>query len=315
MAPLNTRTAGVVDPILSTHARGYRNANFISHLIFPRVPVPSRSMTVIRFGKDAFRKARTKRGPGATVGRVNFGYGAETIALEQEALDAQVPREFLQEADKGPSINLSRLAINRLLSVHDLNLEYDTAQLARLPANYNANNRIALAGGDRWTSPTSTPDEDIDNGKDAVRRMIGQDPNTLTLGPTAFKALKRHPKIQEKFKYTSSSSITVDMLASYFEIERVLVGKAVYLPENAADDAPAIDVWGDDAILSHVAEGSEDFGQPSYGYTYELQASPLVEQAIWELDTRSWIHPTTIDRKPLLVGADAGFLFQNAGAA
>ncbi|RCW77809.1 major capsid protein [Paracoccus lutimaris] len=315
MSSLNVRTAGVVDPILSTHARGYRNANFISHLIFPRVPVPNRSMTVLRFGKDDFRMARTKRAPGATVSRVNFGYAAETIALEQEALDAQVPREFLQEASKAPGINLSRLSISRLLSKHDLNLEYDTAKLARLPANYHANNQVALTAGDRWTSPTSTPDEDIDNGKDAVRRMIGQDPNTLTLGPTAFKALKRHPKIKEQFKYTSSSSITVAMLASYFEVERVLVGKAVYLPENANDDAPAINVWGDDAILSYVAEGSEDFGEPSYGYTYELEASPLVEQAQWDLGTRSWIHPTTIDRKPLLVGADAGFLFQNAGAA
>lgn len=27
--PVNTRTAGVVDPLLSTHARGYKNSAFI----------------------------------------------------------------------------------------------------------------------------------------------------------------------------------------------------------------------------------------------------------------------------------------------
>ena len=30
MAPLNQRTAAVIDPILSTHARGYRNSTFIA---------------------------------------------------------------------------------------------------------------------------------------------------------------------------------------------------------------------------------------------------------------------------------------------
>lgn len=65
MAPLNTRTAAVIDPILSTHARGYRNMEFIGHLLFPRVSIPNRSMRVIKFGKEAFRKMNTRRAPGA----------------------------------------------------------------------------------------------------------------------------------------------------------------------------------------------------------------------------------------------------------
>ena len=53
MAPLNNRTAAVVDPILSTHARGYRNMEFIGHLLFPRVTIPNRSMRVIKFGRSS----------------------------------------------------------------------------------------------------------------------------------------------------------------------------------------------------------------------------------------------------------------------
>ena len=63
--PVNQRTAGVVDPILSTHARGYRNLEFIGHLLFPRVTVPTRSMRVLKFGKESFRMLNTRRAPGA----------------------------------------------------------------------------------------------------------------------------------------------------------------------------------------------------------------------------------------------------------
>ena len=66
MAPLNTRNAALVDPILSTHARGYRNSEFISHLVFPRVTIPNRSMRVLKFGKESFRMMNTRRAPGAS---------------------------------------------------------------------------------------------------------------------------------------------------------------------------------------------------------------------------------------------------------
>jgi len=67
---MNTRTAAVVDPILSSYARGFRNADFVSHLLFPRAPVPNRAMRVLRFGKESFRMLNTRRAPGADKRRV-----------------------------------------------------------------------------------------------------------------------------------------------------------------------------------------------------------------------------------------------------
>ena len=78
MAPrnMNTAQARVVDPILSTHARGYRNAEFIGHMLFPIVDIPVRGMRVIRFGKESFRKMNTRRAPGAETARVQYGYAS-----------------------------------------------------------------------------------------------------------------------------------------------------------------------------------------------------------------------------------------------
>lgn len=311
---LNTRTAAVIDPILSNHARGYRNAGFISGALFPRVQIPNRSMTVLKFGKEAFRKLNTRRAPGSNVKRVQYGYGSDTVSLVQDALEGVVPIEHQQEAEKVPGIDLGAHAINMILDVVDLGLEFDAAQLARNAANYDADHKVSLVAGDRWSADTSDPGKDIGTGKDAVRAFIGRRPNTLVLGPSAAAALKNHPKVKEQFKYVSKDSITLEMLAAFFELERVVAGDAVYLPEDAPDSAKATDIWGDDAILAYVPAGG-NFMVPSYGYTYELTGYPQVEVPYYSRETKSWIYPTTTERKPYLVGADAGFLFQNAGAA
>lgn len=314
MAPVNTRTAAVVDPILSTHARGYRNAEFISHLLFPRVTIPNRSMRVIKFGKESFRLMNTRRAPGADKKRVQYGYASDPVSLVQNALEAMVPIEHQEEALSVPGIDLAQGAVNMVLDVVDLGHEVEAAQIARLATNYAPSNRVALTGADRWSNPASDPEADIDEAKDAIRRNIGRYPNTLTLGPSAFKALRRHPKIKEQFKYTGRESITAAMLAAFFDVKRVIVGAAVSLSETATDAMPATDVWGDDAILSYVPETGDNFQAPSYGYTYELRGYPQIRKPYFEDKNDSWIYPTTTERRVILTGAEGGFLFQNAGA-
>tara|TARA_R110000868_G_scaffold368852_1_gene631986 strand:- start:9479 stop:10432 length:954 start_codon:yes stop_codon:yes gene_type:complete len=315
MNAINQRTAAVIDPILSTHARGYRNSEFISHLVFPRVTVPNRAMRVIKFGKESFRKLNTRRAPGADKKRIQYGYASDPIALVQDALEGVVPLEHQEEAMSVPGIDLGAGAVNMVLDVIDLGHEYEAAQLARGAANYDVNHKLALVGADRWGSATSDLSGDMDAGKEAVRRSIGRYPNTLTLGPTAFTAAKNHPQVKEQFKYTSKESITADMLAAFFDVKRVIVGKAVWLPETASDDEQASDVWGDDAILSYVPETGDNFQVPSYGYTYELRGYPQVETPYFERSNDSWIYPTKAERRVYLTGAEGGFLFQNAGAA
>lgn len=311
MAPLNTRTAALVDAILSKHARGYRNMEFVSHHLMPRAPVSSRSMKTVMFGKESFRKVQTRRAPGAAIKKLQFGYAGKSIALDQDSLAGLVPVEFQEEAAKGPGIDLGANAVNSVLDVLDLNLEIEVAELARDADQYSNNNKAALSGSDKWSSPDSDPEADVEEAKEAIRRMIGRYPNTFMLSAVGFKSLKRHPKIKDQFKYVSSKSITEEMLASYFDIEKVVVGKAVWLPESATDDELALDVWGEDAILAFVPNSATgNFQIPSFGYTYELSGYPQVEQPRYDGDHRSWIYPTTVERRPHLVGAEGGFLFK-----
>ena len=84
-----------------------------------------------------------------------------------------------------------------------LGLEIEQAEVASNPDNYSANQKMALtAGADQWDDPASNPERDVRMAKEVVRRSCGVDPNRMVISSPIFNALKFHPKIIDKFKYT-----------------------------------------------------------------------------------------------------------------
>ncbi|HEY9212067.1 MAG TPA: hypothetical protein VIQ29_04340 [Ancylobacter sp.] len=311
MPAMNSRQAQVIDPILSTQARGYTNQEFIGHRILPFADIPNRSMKVIKFGKDAFRRyLNTRRAPGAATQRVQFGYASDPVSLRQEALEALVPDEIGGDAARVPGIDLASVSINAVQDIIALGREVEVASIVRNPALYDGNHKVALAGSDKFSDPDSDPAAIIREGRESVRRSIGRYPNVLAIAPSVFNVLSDHPKIKERFKYTSSESITEAMLAKYFDLDEVIVGKAVALAEGAADTDQADDVWGDDALLFYRAGTS--FLVPSFGFIYRLKGYPLVEQPYYERPVKSWVYPLTEEYRPYVTGAEGGFLIQGA---
>jgi Phage major capsid protein E len=309
MRAMNTTQAGVVDVVLSNYARGYTNPEFIYYDQFPQANVPSRNMRMIKFGKESFRKLNTRRAPGAPLLTVQYGYAADPISLAQDALQGLVPTETAEEAARVPGINMGQTAVAMVMANLDLGTEIDAANLARNASLYAVGSKVALAGASRWDDAASDPAKDVADAKEVIRRMIGRYPNTLTIGAMVAKALRMHPKIKEQFKYTSADSITDAMLAAYFDVQKLLIGKAVFLPDGALETDAAQDVWGKDAILSYVSR-TKNWMEPSFGYTYNLDGYPSVETPYYERGRRSWLYPMVVERRPFIVGADAGFLFQ-----
>jgi hypothetical protein len=97
------------------------------------------------------------------------------------------------------------------------------------------------------------------------------------------------------------------MLAAIFDVERVIVGKAV-----VSDDKGAMtDVWGNNTVLAYVPTTPSGMEEPSYGYTYTMEGHPLVEQPYYDNNAKSWIYPVTYERAAVIAGVTSGFLIQN----
>lgn len=320
--PQNLNQTRVVDPILSGHARGWRQATLVGRALFPIASVPAYGGKVIEFDKSAFRLVNSRRAPGAATKRITYGHEGKPYAVVPSALEAQVPREQMKDASAVPGINLAQRAVNIVLRSLNLEHEYSCAQIANNAANYDSNHKVTLTGTDRWTSPDSTPVDDVLDAREAIRTSIGMYPNTMEISARALTALKRHPDILARAPTNNGVvTVTMELLRAVFEIQNIVVGAATISAGDAGDTLG--DVWGENVVLAYVSESGGGITgdaeeranneEPSYGYTYEIDDHPMIEVPYWDNSTKSWVYGVSWDNSPQLTGMTAGFLIVGAG--
>lgn len=297
----------IIDPIITRVVQGYRHAELVADTLFPRVPVYKSGGQILEFGKESFRLYSARRAPGANTGRVQFGYLGKSFSLVQDSLEGQVPREYLRDTADMPSVDLASRSANGVMRALSMTLEYDSAQLAVNAANYDVNHKVTLAGNDKWSDASTDPGTSIEAGKDAIRQSVGIYPNTLLLSAQAFSAAKNNPNVVERFKYTGRDSITTAMLANLWDLEKVVVGKAVAFDDGGA----SIDIWGNNAVLAYVPATPSGMEEPSFGYTYVMNGHPLAEKAYYDNNAKSWMYPVTFERVPVLSGISSGYLIKD----
>lgn len=306
----NPGQARVIDPVLTTVARGYKHAKAVGRHLFPTVYVPARGGKVIEFDKTDFKKFNTVRAPGAAMAEVQFGHVGKDYAIADHGISGKTPIELMEEAAAVPGIDLGKRAATGALNILGLEEEREQALLATTAANYDAAHVSTLAGNSRWDQANSDPSQDIAAGVEKIRSAIGMRPNVAIIGGKVYdKALKHHAKIIDRIKHTSRDSVTTEILATLWDIENVFVGDMIAFDDDG--DTPE-DVWGESVVLAYTQQGTVmDFGQPSFGFTYTLNGTPMVEMPWYKEDSRSWMHPVIACYKSAIAGKDAGYLIRD----
>lgn len=312
MPQQTTSQARVIDPILTAVARGYRSPKAaVANILFPVVPVGARGGRILAFGADDFKLISTARAPGANTKRIQFGYSSDNYSLVDHRLEGSVPVELMQEAEAVPGIDLASTAVRRVQNIMALERENKAATLARDASKYASTNKTTLSGTSQWSDTTSNPFADINDAREVIRSQTGERPNVLTLGPKVLTALRSHPKVLDRLSTASDRPpATIQQLQALFELQQIVEGEAVY-----HDGTQFQDVWGTDAILAFTTPASmQEMGSPNFGYTYQLENYPVVEEGYLDRNTNTWYYPTADAVQPVFTGPSAGFLFKTAAA-
>ncbi len=298
----------VVDKVLTTLVLGYNlDQEFSGHHLFPDVPVLEMGGQIIKWGKEAFTILNTKRAPGETVRGVGITYSSEVYVLNNRLLEAISPEEFI-EASELANIQVKRQNVDAVYRLMRLEGEYDKAKLALDPNNYLPTNKATLSGTDMWDNPNADVLTLMDDAKETIRAKTGRYPNVLHLDAAGFQGLKRNIAIKEQFKYSGVASINTDLLANYFDVEKVVVGRAVATGVEGEFE----DIWKGASVLAYVPpENLRSQATQSYGYNYVLKGYPLVEKEYWDKSDRSWHNPVLFRDKVVMTDSGAGFLFQH----
>jgi hypothetical protein len=272
--PQPTQSQVHVDAILTNISVAYmqRAENFIADKVFPVVPVDKQSDKYFVYTKnDWLRDEAQVRADGTESVGSGYNITTDNYYADVYAIHKDIGDQTRANADA--PINVDREAAefvtHRLLTRREIQFNTDFMKTG-VWANDVAGVASSPSTGQtlQWDDYTnSDPIEDIEEGKADILSVTGLEANTLVLGYDVFRSLKNHPDLVDRIKYTSSQTITEDMIARMFDIERVMVSKSIKAT-NAEGATQAYGfTTGKSALLAHVAPNPGVL-TPSAGYTF-----------------------------------------------
>jgi hypothetical protein len=177
-----------------------------------------------------------------------------------------------------------------------------------------------VAGSDytAWDDVTSTPLEDIDNQKEAIEGATGFLPNKLCISRKVWHALRNHPDIVDRIKYTSSEPVALGIVARLMELDEIVIGAGVKNTAAKGLTGSYSYIFGAHALLAFVPPAAS-LMTPSAGYTFRWTglrgSNDGMTVSTFRMDNiksdRQEIE-MNIDMK--VVAASVGAFFQNASS-
>ena len=263
-----------IDAILTNISVAYmqKAENFIADKVFPIVPVDKKSNKYFKYDKnDWFRDEAQRRAPGTESAGGGYNLSTDTYSADVWAFHKDVDDQTLANADSplNPLREAAEFVTSRLLLRREVQFISDfmttsvwATDVTGVSASATTNQFI------QWNDyANSDPIEDIEEAKAKILSTTGYEGNTLVLGYEVFRQLKNHPDIVDRYKYTTSSVITEEMMARLFGVDRILVAKSVRATNNEGATGAYAFNFGKAACLLHSAP-NPGLMTPSAGYIF-----------------------------------------------
>ena len=279
--------------------------------------IPSRKYAVI------IDEAHSSQGGEASRKMTEALVGRNISLEESEKIERDIENntedgdDFIREVieKRGPQKNISLFAFTATPKQKTLEVFGSKDSVSKPQPFHLYSMRQAIEEGfildvlKNYTTTTSDPFAVFETAKEGIRSKIAKRPNVCVLGASSYKALKNHPAILDRIKYTQHAVITPELLRNLLDFDELYIGDAVY----ANDSNTFLDIWSDNAVVAYVPKAKTNiprsYFEPAFAYTIRKKANPLV-------DTNDEAGKVQIVRNtdifiPKVVGAEAGYLIND----
>lgn len=248
--------------------------DFIANDVFPPVPVDHKSGDYYTYDKgDWLRTSAQKRAPRTESAGTGWNVGVDHYSTSVRAVHVDVADQDRANQDR-PVFDLDRDATNLISRDMLLRREIDFIETYFGTGKWTTTDQTGVNAGPaanqflQWDDPASTPIEDIEEQRLLMAQSTGIKPNVLVIGPQVYSVWKNHAEFIERIKYSQKGYITLDLIASLMDLDKIVVPMVV---QNSAGEgaADSIDfMYGKSALLAY-ASASPGLFQPSAGYSFE----------------------------------------------
>lgn len=252
---------------LSAMSVQYANEEYIGEQLMPIVQVAKKSDVYYIYDKRArLAYPDDALGERAQANEISDSRSTASYLCKVYGYENFLDAETLENQDA--PLNEMMDLVEAILEGLAFRRELRIASALTTSANYGSNT-AAISAGNRWD--TASGGTIIKNIQDAVKNVWmgrGQTELVAFTSYDVYLAMSRNPAILDLFKYNGSSPglATPDMIAKFFGLSRLLVGKARKDTANEGQSASYSRVWSDVFGVLRVA-ARPSIRTAAFGYT------------------------------------------------
>lgn len=254
-----------VDAVLTEISVAYmQDADaFVAGDVFPEITVDKQSDFYYIYDKeDWFRDEVERLAPNSE--SAGSGYNVSTDTYRADVYGFHKDIDIFEEGNEDDVFDARRDATEFVSQRFLLKLEKQWASDFFTTGVWDTD----VVGGTDFTQwdddANSDPVEDVEDGRRAILSTTGFMPNTMVLGWDVFRHLKNHPDIRQRL---DGDQANADQLANIFDVDDVMVARAIENTANEGGTASYSFVHGKNAFLAHVAPTARRRA-PSAGYSF-----------------------------------------------
>lgn len=231
---------------LSVH---YKNDNYIASQVCPDIPVVKESDLYWVYNSD-FRLEETARANKSQANMVTWDASTSSYSVNEHALKDVITDRDYNNADS--ELKLEQHTMENLIDKIMMRQEYEVAKLCFTTTTWGNNATLNTASSWKYNTTTSAPIQNVLSATGLMITRSAKRPNQLVLGWGSFEALKENNNVYNRIQYVERAMITEQILASLFDVDKVLVGTAIYNQGKEGATASLTTIWGSDALLAYV---------------------------------------------------------------
>lgn len=269
---MRTQDGAIVSKLLTGLSNGYFPLmdDFIAEKILPAVKVAQTTGLIGSYSNNHLRIVNTVHtGKGDYQQLESITTSSDTYSIEDHGLHDVITRKTLANFEKpfDAEVDTMLALILAHMNAKDFGLAtalHDTAIITQ---------NTTLTGFNQYNNldhADSTPLVDKIVADNAVRDATGRKPNTLIASERTIDYLRFHDSLMNNlgFKYNRTGGMSTKELAQALNIDKILVGKAMYNASKEGQSDDLTNIWGNHMVYAYIAKPA--LRQKTLGFEFRL---------------------------------------------
>ncbi len=275
--PLQPTPASLhIDKLMTDHSIAYRNKQYIADTIFPVVTVKKQSDRVPKYDQSHwFRDEAKLRTPGAKSQRGGFSVDTtQTYFCDRYSYGFEIADEQRDNQDEPFDLDrdATEFATDKVLMRREVSFATNWFATSKWGTD-----KVGGTDFTKWSDYAgSQPLVDIATYRDVTESLGIPEPNMGILGKQGWLQVKWHPDLIDTIKYTQKGQLSIEQVATLFELDQLLIGRSIYTtsPEGTAEASVTYTrIWGKNMLLLYTP-GRPSLLTPAAGYCYTWARVP-----------------------------------------